>query len=294
WIVLAIIDNAVLEIAAVLVIAGRFHALGVILHDAAHSRRSPRNTGTLFSVLCAYPIATTLEAMKYHHLRHHHFYGTELDPYLKRNSKLRNQFVASVLSVSVTFFKASALVPVWIVRPVVAIAAMRFSRIKTFYQRALLQDREQDLRDSQELTECLNAEAGQLGFWIALLSVVYMLTIFSALEATTAFKFYFLPLWLAGFVNVWRVLFEHDHSFRKSINQQQDIEQVWATTARISVPGFDWFFAPRNIGFHQAHHLYPTVGLKDLPQLHLRLVSTRDRGVVRDSMAGVPISKGLN
>ena len=55
-----------------LVLAGRFHALGVILHDAAHMPLRRKSAAIrVVEVLCGYPIASTLNAMRYHHLRHH-------------------------------------------------------------------------------------------------------------------------------------------------------------------------------------------------------------------------------
>lgn len=279
---------------AVLVIAGRFHALGVILHDAAHSRLNPRDFDLLFKVLCAYPIATTLEAMKYHHIRHHRFYGTDLDPYLKRDLKSSSRTLSLTKSFLITLLKASVLVPVWIARPIVALASLKSLKLKVFYQRALLQDRARELCETDELQDCLKAEIGQLLFWMVLLLVVSGLILYSIVEPTTVFQFYFFPLWLAGFVNVWRVLLEHDHSYRRLPEQSQDPGELWTTTKTLSVPGFDWFFAPRNIGYHQAHHLYPAVGLQDLPGLHRRLFFVRKDDVVRDPMTSVPVAKSSN
>lgn len=283
-----------MQIFAVLVIAGRFHALGVILHDAAHSSLKSKNAGLTFHALCAYPIATTLEAMRYHHLRHHQLYGTDLDPYLKRDLADLDPRLSLFRAVIVTFLKASALVPVWIVRPLVGVLAIRFLTIKAFYRKALLQDREQNSYESEEFRECLTAEIGQLIFWLLLVSFCVFLTKVMKINGTTIFLFYFLPLWVAGFVNVWRVLFEHDHSYRRGNIVGQDPVGVWRTTKRITVPGFDWFFAPRNIGYHQAHHLFPAVRLKHLPELHRRLFADLNHNIVSDSVTGVPVAKGSN
>jgi len=190
----------VIHIFAVLVVSGRFHALGVILHDAAHSRLNSKDVGLTFRALCAYPIATTLEAMRYHHLRHHRLYGTDLDPYSKRNFADSSPRLSLLKAVFVTFFRASALVPVWVVRPVLGVLAARFSRVRIFYKRALLQDREQNSSETREFRECLTAEIGQLVFWLLLFSFAFFLMAVMRVKASTIFQFYFLPLWLAGFV----------------------------------------------------------------------------------------------
>jgi fatty acid desaturase len=303
WAIAGLVENTNLfqgyalgafSLIAILVIAGRFHALGVILHDAVHARTVGNGTGRIFQLLCAYPIATTLEAMRYHHLRHHNFYGTDLDPYLKRKGQNTNGFMSVSMSILVTLVKASILVPVWILRPLIGVVARKSSATKAFYQRALLQDRAKELVHTRELEECLSAEYRQFVFWCVVVIVAITLESLSIVSFATILKFYFFPLWLAGFVNVWRVLIEHDHTYRRVEEIEQDPNKVWITTKTISVPGFDWFFAPRNIGYHQAHHLFPAVGLKYLPELHRRLFSNRNHGVVDDSVASIPIAKGSN
>lgn len=296
----------VLQVLAVLFVSGRFHALGVILHDAVHSRASKQSASWRFQILCAYPIATTLEAMRYHHLRHHDLYGTESDPYLNTylNKYLKRAAGASTIrlavagSIFLTFIKASVLVPVWIIRPLVALLAGTVPSVRTFYQKALLQDRERDcarnLVAARELEECLNAENRQLVFWLLLVGTSVGLASTSVIKATTILAFYFLPLWLAGFVNVWRVLFEHDHSYRRIGTAGQEPRQVWQSTKTLSLAGFNWLFAPRNIGYHQAHHLFPAVGLKKLPELHRRLFLDRNYRVIDDPMPSVPIAKSSN
>lgn len=71
-----------------LLLAGRFHALGVILHDATHMPLRGKPLSLRFvEVLCGYPIASTLNAMRYHHLRHHRETGMATDPYHKPGQK---------------------------------------------------------------------------------------------------------------------------------------------------------------------------------------------------------------
>src|SRR2546423_10142482 len=87
WLSLALAPRTVqpwIYPALCLVLAGRFHALGVLLHDAAHlplRRKSP--LAFVVEALCGYPVASTIEAMRYHHLRHHRDSGLDTDPYFK-------------------------------------------------------------------------------------------------------------------------------------------------------------------------------------------------------------------
>src|SRR3954470_12910938 len=65
-------------------LAARFHSFGVILHDAVHMP-SHRKTMKLrvLEVLVGCPIGSTIDAMRYHHLRHHRDSGMTTDPYFK-------------------------------------------------------------------------------------------------------------------------------------------------------------------------------------------------------------------
>src|SRR4051812_15572514 len=85
WIVLALAPAWWLFPMAWLIIAGRFHALGVVLHDACHMRAKQRDSALmpLLEMLAGYPIATSLAAMRYHHLRHHRHSGGPEDPYFR-------------------------------------------------------------------------------------------------------------------------------------------------------------------------------------------------------------------
>ena len=56
----------------VVLLAGRIHALGVVLHDAIHIPRGPKTPALrVCEILAGYPIGSTINAMRYHHLRHH-------------------------------------------------------------------------------------------------------------------------------------------------------------------------------------------------------------------------------
>src|SRR5262245_41863048 len=101
-------------------IAGRFHALGIILHDAAHMPlRGKSATLRMVEIACGYPVASTIEAMRYHHLRHHRDSGMETDPYFKDGDQ-------TLLWWTVNVGRGALLVPFWTVRAVFGSAASAF------------------------------------------------------------------------------------------------------------------------------------------------------------------------
>lgn len=79
--------HPLLYVAAVLVIGGRQHALGVIAHDGSHYTlfRNRRVNDLIAEIFLAWPILASLRAYRRAHLAHHANLNTELDPDLLRN-----------------------------------------------------------------------------------------------------------------------------------------------------------------------------------------------------------------
>jgi fatty acid desaturase len=225
-------------------IAGRFHALGVVLHDAAHMPlRGKSLTVRLVEVLCGYPMATTINAMRYHHLRHHRDSGMETDPYFKEGEQTALWWTLHTL-------RGALLLPFWTVRAIVGVIAIAVPALRTPYARIFLQDRSGvDLRDSREVYDCARAEIGQLLFQAAL--VVALIVWPQALVLG-----YVVPMVLATVLAANRLLREHEYE-RTS---DRRMETIIATTRDHSLGlAGRLVFAPRNIGLHIVHHLHPQV-----------------------------------
>ena len=124
-------------------LTGRYHALGVILHDAAHmNARSGWMGQRLLELLCGLPIATTVSALRYHHLRHHRDSGMSTDPYFKHGRQ-------TVLWWTIHTLRGAVLFPFWSLRGIVGAAASLLPSLRTVYARVFLQDRSGgDLRNS--------------------------------------------------------------------------------------------------------------------------------------------------
>jgi fatty acid desaturase len=77
------IDSPVAYLAAIVVVAGRQHALGVLMHDAAHYRlfSSRWLNDTVSDLCCALPLGLVTVRYRYDHLRHHQHAVTTEDPY---------------------------------------------------------------------------------------------------------------------------------------------------------------------------------------------------------------------
>ena len=76
-------ESWVVYLLAILVIATRQHALGVLMHDGTHYRLLTNRTANDFvcDLLCALPVGMLTSRYRHEHLLHHRFLNTDDDPY---------------------------------------------------------------------------------------------------------------------------------------------------------------------------------------------------------------------
>jgi fatty acid desaturase len=251
WAVMALAPGWVYGV-LLLPLAGRFHALGVILHDATHMPLRRKTLGVRFvEALCGYPIATTLNAMRYHHLRHHRDSGMDSDPYYKTGAQGAFWWAGNTL-------RGLALVPFWTVRSLVGALAYVIPAWRNAYAHVFLQDRTHaDLRRHREVIDCARADYGQLAFQLAIVAL--------AVRYPGAVLWgYLVPVSVAGLLAARRVLLEHTY-------ERVADRQIETTMAVTNDNYLGWLgalaLAPRNIGYHIVHHIHPQVALTALPQL---------------------------
>ena len=234
-------------------IAGRLHALGIVLHDAAHMPLRRKSAAMrLIELLCGFPVASTIEAMRYHHLRHHRDSGMETDPYFKDGDQTVLWWMLNVL-------RGALLVPFWTVRALVGAAASIVPALRAPYAKVFLQDKEAaDFEHSAEVIASARAEWPQLIVQAGIVACVVVWPVPMLLG-------YVLPVTLTGIVSARRVLVEH----RYERVADRRMETILATTNDNHVSGWmgALLLAPRNVGCHVVHHLHPQVGLEHLPAL---------------------------
>jgi fatty acid desaturase len=244
----------------VLLLAGRIHALGVVLHDAVHLQTRKSARLRVLEILAGYPVGSTIDAMRYHHLRHHRENGLPGDPYFKTYFKphskhwIGNSRVRFWL-MSLRYF---LLLPLWVIRGLHGTIASCIPSWRNSYGRLFLQDREaDDLTTSKEVIVCAREDRWQLLFHAGVLAI--------ALPHWHWFvAFYLVPAVLGGYLAGYRLLEEHtqepnhDRSFLTTIRSTRDHHLGWS----------GWLlFAPHNVGYHRVHHLHPQVALENLPKL---------------------------
>jgi fatty acid desaturase len=240
-----------------LIIGGRVHGLGVVLHDATHMPMR-RKTWDFHVIewLAGHPSCSTVSASRYHHLRHHRTTCTAADPYfigglLNNKRTLSRQRVMYV----VFWMRFVILVPFWSLRGYFGTLALLRPGLRNAYARYFLQDRaEVDHTDSPEILGCLRAEVGQAISH----SLVYAFALYSPGAFLIAFA---IPWTIGGLACGYRLLMEHRYVEQEACTLSSTI----ATTRDHHVPVLgELLLGPRGISYHLTHHLHPTVGYQHL------------------------------
>jgi len=234
-------------------VAGRLHALGVILHDVAHMPLRSKGLGVrVLEILAGYPIATTIDAMRYHHLRHHRDSGMATDPYFKAGAEERRglRFLLWIRGV--------VLIPFWTIRTLVGLIAIVVPAVRPGYGRIFLQDRSvENLRDSKEVLRCAREDIGQLIFQLGVIALWIRFP-------NPVLYGYIIPVIMTGLLSSNRVLAEH--IYHPATDRRTETQFIITRDHGLGLIG-RLFLAPRNIGFHIVHHLHPQVSLDHLPAL---------------------------
>lgn len=261
WMVMTATESVVVTVFAMLVIAGRIHALGAILHDACHAkiqRKSPQ--WYLVEALAGWPVSSTIEAMRYHHLRHHRYVGTVKDPYRPAPLPL---FKGGLQPMPLLYARGLLLPGWWTLRPLAGMLALVLPQVQTAYARLFLQDRsQQDLTHSTEIIRCAKADRVQLAAHLILLAAI--------LTWQIPFLYtWLIPLHIAGVLNARRVALEHPPVTQGTLYEQPvpATEQANITASNSNGWLQKWLLSPHNMGLHSEHHRYPRVAYRYLPKL---------------------------
>lgn len=238
---------------SVLLIASRYHSFGVILHDVVHMPMKKKTIKfRILEILTGYPIGSTINAMRYHHLRHHKDSGMETDPYFKKG--VAGNKIIKFLHI----FRAVILVPFWTIRGLYGSIAFYIKALRNSYARIFLQDKgKRDLSEDAEVKQCAGEDRWQLLFHLALYS---LLLVYPKLFL----DFYLFPILISGIFSGYRLL--NEHNYLETTDRKPST--IIATTKDNHLSGIlKYFLAPKNIGYHIVHHLHPQVAWYKLPDL---------------------------
>ncbi len=238
-----------------LVVASRFHAFGVILHDASHMPLRKKDIKVrLLEIIIGYSMGSTINAMRYHHLRHHKDTCMETDPYFSTSAE-KNIFTKIVY-----VLRSSLLIPFFIVRSAYGAFAYYIVGIRNSYGHIFLQDKtKNNLAFNKEVIQCAGEDRWQF---------LYLTAVFTTICSTFGFNaflyYYLIPVIIMGVFAGYRLISEHNYSPA----HDRKMETIIKHTTDHHLTGISSFFiAPRNIGYHVVHHLHPQVSWYALPEL---------------------------
>ena len=228
-----------LYLLAVVVIAGRMHGLGVLMHEAAHFRflRDRQMAEMVADLFVAWPIMATVNGYRQNHLAHHQHTNTEKDP----------DWVVKLGKAAYTFPQEAWVMILNLLGYLVAINSLR--------------DLAHILPRLAQAEQTRRYRLARLAYYLGAATLMTLLGVWKG----------FLFYWVVPYLTMFPLFFyvrgvaEHFGSM--------DYEEELGST-RTVIPYFweRWFFAPHNINYHLEHHLFPGVPFYNLPKLRAALM----------------------
>ncbi|CAN7236756.1 fatty acid desaturase family protein [Rhizobium sp. LjRoot98] len=233
-------QHPLVYLAAVLVIAGRMHAFGCLMHEAAHYRiiKNRKVSDWMSDLLLAWPIMATVDGYRMNHLAHHQHTNTDDDP----------DWAAKLGMAQFTFPQKVWRGVVQLLGYLVAVNSVR--DILHMAKRIAKHDR------STRTYKLL-----RIGFY-AVAAIV-----FSVFGLWTDFLLY----WLVPFFTFF-CLFLYVRSVAEHFGSMDYSDELGSSRTVYPYVWEKLFFAPHNINYHLEHHLYPGVPYYNLPELHAILM----------------------
>lgn len=232
-------DNWPVYIAAVFVIAGRQHALAVLIHDFAHyqflkNKRLSEWVGDLF---LAWPILITVNSYRTTHMEHHFYTNSEKDPDYVPRLKMKSYKFPMQLWFLVSYL-SSYLVMIGTLVDVYSLHLKKMQNTQTRYYVWI-----------------------RLGYYTAIGLIVGLTGVWRE----------FALYWVVPFVTVF-FLFSYVRGVAEHFSGM-DYSTLEGGT-RTVIPHF-WeraFFSPHNVNFHTEHHINPGVPFYNLPKLYEKMI----------------------
>lgn len=229
-------------VAAVIWIGARQHALAILMHEAAHYRLLPNRTLNDFfgELLLGWPLLISMRAYRWLHFAHHRAPNTNDDP----DWMLR-------LNTDWTFPKTRGELLRILLRDFLAL----------------------NLRDQLEFFGRYAYARGRKKTWLDFTAILFfggLLFVLLRFGLWLPFLlFWVVPMmtWLKVALRL-RTIAEHygieyDHMLRQTRTTYPSLVEKL-------------LIAPKNIGYHLDHHLYPSVPFYNLPALHRELQQSEE------------------
>jgi len=227
-------------ILVVVIIGARLLALGLIMHESVHGliSRNKKVNDFLAEVFCAWPLFISMRSYRVKHLAHHKHLNTDLDPDYVAKTDSNWRYPMKVTK----FIK------------VLMIQLSGFGIFETFKVMSSVQ---------------MKTQKAKTPLWYTVSRILYYVIIVSAFIAfgkgMLLLKYWIIPFatW-TQVANRLRRVAEHS-----GIEGKEPSMQTRTTTHGLIT---SFFLAPKNISYHNEHHMYPGIPCYNLPKVHEELL----------------------
>lgn len=231
---------------AVLVIANRIMALGLLVHEGIHQLLSPslRWNDLLARYLCAIPTFISLSKWRVRHLIHHRFVGTSAD----YDAYLYTYFPLPIGR----FLKQLLTGQIFLGHLLYFTDLDRILKLKGIPAAPVLKSKESDA----------------ISFLLFYVVAIVVLSVFG--WWTEFLIFWILPYLLCQPMTLLYNCLEHSAIYRDS---DENHRSRTITGSRLLVG----LFMPLNVNYHGEHHCFPNIPQYNLPQVHRLVFATNPK-----------------
>jgi fatty acid desaturase len=227
---------------AALLIAARQHALLILMHDGTHYRLFHKRAinDWITEIFLAWPLLVKMRTYRRNHFAHHRFLNSDRDPdWTRKQGEPSWRFPQSAKRLAATFlYDLSGL------------GGINLIRLASSFK---------------EPTESYKAYGrARVLFYVVALGVA---------SVTCGIKILLL-YWAAPYLT-WLIVIMHLRSIAEHFAISH--EGICGATRSIKANVVErMFIAPKNVGYHTEHHLFPSVPFYRLPTLNKMLLSNRE------------------
>lgn len=229
---------------AILIIAGRQHAIATLIHEFSHYRfiADKKLSDKIGDAFSAWPLFVTVDGYRQNHFQHHQYANTERDPdFMAKVGTQRYTFPQRVRNLTLNLLAYLAGINAYLDLRSGLVRLNKKNKLPPAYV------------------------AARLSFYALSAAVL------AAMGGLDELFFY----WLLPYVSLFMAIM-----YVRSVSEHfaiEDMDNKLAGT-RTVIPAF-WeraFFGPHNVSYHLEHHLYAAVPFYNLPALHAELMQNPD------------------
>lgn len=241
-------------VAAWIIIGGRMHGLGVMIHDFSHYRFIKNKTASdwIGDLFLAWPLLTFIGGYRQNHLAHHRYTNTDKDP----------DWTFKLGKLEFTFPQSWQYAVMNLLGYLVGVSSYR--DLKGLMSR---------LSDDKDRPK--GYQLKRFGYYI------FFAFVFTITGTWTGFLLY----WAVPFFTFF-LLFLYIRSVAEHFGSMDYETELGSSRTVIPYLWERAFFAPHNVNYHLDHHLYPSVPFFNLPKLHAALMADPEYA------AGAHITRG--